>query len=349
MIKPKSILIVRTDRIGDVVLSLPMAEVIKNTYPNCKVTFLLRNYTKDLLYMHPFVDEVILLEEENGKMLFEQNLNKIKSLIFDTVIVVSPTFKLALLIFLSRIKNRIGTGYRWYSSFFNKKVYEHRKYGTKHELLHNLNLLKNVGITSEISKDEINFNLQVVESSLQKIDDYFAEQNINTSLPIIIVHPGSGGSAVDYPFEKLKKLIKILANELSINIILTGSENERELCSKLSSNEKVINAAGKFRLKELVALVSRSDLMIANSTGPIHIAAALNKFVVGFYPKIPACSQTRWAPFTNKKVIFEPTIDCKECTRKQCEELNCMNSIDERIVFESVKESLQKILNKNIN
>jgi heptosyltransferase-3 len=349
MIKPKSILIVRTDRIGDVVLSLPMAEVIKNTYPNCKVTFMLREYTKDLLYTHPFVDEVILLKEENGEMLFEQNLNKIKSLKFDTSIVVSPTFKITLLIFLSRIKNRIGTGYRWYSFFFNNKVYEHRKYGTKHELIHNLNLLKNAGITSEISRDEINFNLQVDENSKSKIDEYFIEQKLNTSFPIIIIHPGSGGSAVDYPIDKLKKLIKIIANELSVNIILTGSENERELCSKLLSNENIINAAGNFQLKELVALISKCDLMIANSTGPIHIAAALNKFVVGFYPKIPSCSQTRWAPFTNKKVIFEPAIDCKDCTRKQCEELNCMNSIDERIVFESVKESLQKILNQNIH
>ena len=59
MIKPKNILIVRNDRIGDVVLSLPLAGLIKKHYPDCKITFLLRNYTKDIASDHPNIDNVI--------------------------------------------------------------------------------------------------------------------------------------------------------------------------------------------------------------------------------------------------------------------------------------------------
>ncbi len=70
----KNILIVRTDRIGDVVLSLPLADIIKKHYPDCKVSFLVRNYTKEILSNNPFIDEIIILKEENNKVNFFENL-----------------------------------------------------------------------------------------------------------------------------------------------------------------------------------------------------------------------------------------------------------------------------------
>ena len=99
-----------------------------------------------------------------------------------------------------------------------------------------------------------------------------------------------------------------------------------------------INLAGKFDLSQLIAVINKSDLLIANSTGPIHIAAALGKNVIGFYPKIAACSPNRWGPYTNKKNIFMPEITCSNCTKKQCEKLNCMNSININEVFEAAKK-----------
>ena len=126
-IEHSNILIVRTDRIGDLVLTLPVAGLIKKQYPNCKVTFLVREYTINIVSNHPFIDEVIALKEVDGKTSLFDNLNIIKAKKFDTCIVVYPTFVLALVMFFSGIKNRIGTGYRWYSFLFNQKVYEHRK------------------------------------------------------------------------------------------------------------------------------------------------------------------------------------------------------------------------------
>ncbi len=138
MIKPKNLLIVRTDRIGDVVLSLPLAELVKNNYPDCKVTFLIREYTKDVVSNHPFIDEIIVLKEKEGKILINENVKQIAEKKFDAAIIVYPTFQTSLIIYLSKIKNRIGTGYRWYSFLFNNKVYEHRKFAEKHELEFNV-------------------------------------------------------------------------------------------------------------------------------------------------------------------------------------------------------------------
>ena len=340
--QPKNILIVRTDRIGDLILTLPLAGLIKKQYPNSKVSFLVREYTKNLVSNHPFVDEVIVLKESNGNIPLFENVNIIKQKKFDNCIVVYPRFKISLIVFLSGIKNRIGTGYRWYSFLFNQKVYEHRKNAERHELEYNVNLLEKLGIKNTIAEKNISYDLRVDESSLQNVIKILIDEKFDLHKPIVIVHPGSGGSSIDLPLKKFTELVSKL-DEDNYQIILTGSKNEIELCEKIKSSTKVKNLAGRFNLDELTALISKSAMFISNSTGPIHIAAALGKYTVGFYPKIVSCSQERWGPYTNKKLVYEPQIDCKNCTREQCEKLNCMDSIDITKVYTDIKNVLIKL------
>lgn len=340
--EPKNILIVRTDRIGDLVLTLPVAGLIKQQYPNCKVTFLVREYTKNIVSNHPYIDDVIVLKESDGKVNLFDNLNIIKTKKFDTCIVVYPTFVLSLIMFLSGIKTRIGTGYRWYSFLFNQKVYEHRKNAERHELEFNINLLEKINIKNNVDEKNVRYELKVNQSSLNIVDRILADEKIDSSKPIVIVHPGSGGSSVDLPENKFAELVKRLDDD-NFQIIVTGNKNEIELCDKLKSSSKAKNFAGRFNLDELTALISKSVMFISNSTGPIHIAAALEKFTVGFYPKIVASSKERWAPYTIKKLVYEPTIDCKNCTREQCGKLNCMDSIDITKVYDDVKNVLNNL------
>ena len=91
-------------------------------------------------------------------------------------------------------------------------------------------------------------------------------------------------------------------------------------------------------MTELMGLIGKSDIFVSNSTGTIHIAAALGSPVIGFYPKIKVCSAKRWGPYTEKSTIFEPAINCKNCTRKKCEKLQCMNTIDIASVTKRIKE-----------
>lgn len=342
MRKPENILIVRTDRIGDVVLTLPAAGIIKKHFPDSMVSFLLRQYTKSLCENNPNINEVITLDEVDGKTKFFSNIRKIKKK-FDTVIVAYPTFNIALILFLAGIKIRIGSGYRWYSFLFNKRIYEHRKISEHHELEYNIRLLKAIGIEEEVSPADVQFNLQSSEKSRQSVEKELLQREVNLSKRVVIVHPGSGGSSVDLPYDRMKKLVELMARELDIDILITGNSNEKELCESLVVNRKTKNLSGLFELPELIALIEKSDLMIANSTGPIHIAAASGKFVIGFYPKIVSCSDKRWGPYTINKKIFSPTIDCSNCTRKTCEELDCMRSINVDEVFETVKLFLDQL------
>ncbi len=345
MIIPKNLLIVRTDRIGDVVLSLPLAELIKKHHPDCRVTFLIRSYTKDIAENNPFVDEIVILKETNGKILINENVRQITEKKFDSAIIVYPTFQTSLIIYLSKIKFRIGTGYRWYSFLFNEKVYQHRKFAEKHELEFNVGLLKKFGIDEHINKQNINFNLQPAEKEVQKVREHLIKEEVDFSIPIIIIHPGSGGSAVDLPVDKFKELICLISNNLQAEIFLTGSNEEKALCEKLKINQNIKNFAGAFNLAELIALISFCDIFIANSTGPIHLAAALDKYIIGFYPKILACSPKRWGPYNQKSIIFSPKINCVNCTREQCEQLNCMNSIEVTDVFLEVNKIYKIVFN----
>ena len=344
MIFPKNILIVRTDRIGDVILSLPIASVIKKHSPQTKISFLVRDYTKPLAANNKFIDETITLKVENGKIPLVSNVAKLKNK-FDACIVAYPTFKIALILFLAGIKTRIGTGYRWYSFLFNKKVYDHRKYGERHELEYNIRLLAQLGITENVNEENVEFGIVPSKENSERVKSELMSLGLSFTKPIVIIHPGSGGSSIDLPVHKIKKIIEALSKE-NVETVITGSANEKELCQSLVVNNSsgiIINTAGKFNLENLMALIDLSDIMIANSTGPIHIAAALCKHVVGFYPKISSCAPKRWGPYTNKKVIFSPTIDCSNCTRKQCEKLNCMESISVDEVTNAVKNILQQI------
>jgi lipopolysaccharide heptosyltransferase II len=345
MINPQNLLIVRTDRIGDVVLSLPLAEIIKKYYPQCKVTFLVRNYTKDIIENHPFIDNTIILKEKNENVSIFNNVADIKSFNFDSSIIVYPTFQTSLIIFLSWIKNRIGTGYRWYSFLFNNKIYEHRKYAEKHELEFNVNLLKAFGINEKVSPENVNFNLTVSKKSEEKVKKLFNDYGINHDKIIIIIHPGSGGSAVDFPISKFIELVEEISKKDKFQVLITGNQNETAMCEKLEINDKIKNFASKLNLSELIAMINKADIFIANSTGPLHIAAALDKYTIGFYPNLLACSAKRWGPYTNKKVIFSPKNGCPDCEREQCTKSECMNSIKISDVIDEIENIYNVILN----
>lgn len=340
MKQPKKILIIRTDRIGDVVLTLPMAKFIKQTYPDSHITFLARDYTKAIPESNKFIDEVKTLPTDNGKLFATELMSMIKAGKYDTAILVYPRIKIALAVFMARVKKRIGSGYRWFSFLFTDKIYEHRKTGEKHELEYNLNLLKPLGIKN-IDEKSVSFDVHVTKKSEQKAQGLFDEYPISTDKKLIIIHPGSGGSSIDLPISKFIQLSNRLAHELGSSIVITGSSSETETCKKFMNGKNIYNLAGKLNLEELMAVINKSDLFIANSTGPIHIAAALDKNVVGFYPKVKECSVERWGPYTNKRMIFSPTIDCKNCTREQCEKIDCMNSINVDEVFSAIQKLLK--------
>lgn len=325
----KNVLVTRTDRLGDVILTLPLINESKEIFGRAKIFFLVKQNVAELIRDYEGIDELII-EENTGSFYNKYKFFKQKKI--DLVINAKPEFDFALLFFLLGTKYRIGTGYRWYSFLYNCKVYEHRKVSDKHESDYNLNLLKSFFDDVSMQK-KFNFNYSKDEKSklLIKLD----KLNLYPREKYIIIHPGSGSSAKDLPLIKYSGFINSFFKEFSnYNIVFTGLKNENSLIEEILKNNKsehdnnLINLCGLLNLKELLILIDNADLFISNSTGPIHIAGALNKNIIGFYPNEKPMSETRWKPLSENAIILKPDENCD------------MNSINEEQIMRSTRNFL---------
>lgn len=299
------ILIVRTDGIGDVLLSMPVAGVIKQFNQDAEVWLLTRHYTKEIGEHYPDVTGVLTIDNENGSVLSYRNLvNMVRPHNFDYVVLIHPQFFLAAVLAAARIPMRIGTGYRWYSFLFTHKVYEHRKRNIKHEVDYNLNLLQPLGIKS--GSGRVTFSVPITIQ--EKIHELLIQRKISLDKPIIVLHPGSGGSAMEWSIKNYQRLAEKLVEIWDAVIIVTGGNEEAALLQKFheSCRVPVTLLSGLLSLTELAALLQESSLVISNSTGPLHLAVAVGTQVIGLYPPVKLCSPVRWGPYGKDDSVIQP-------------------------------------------
>ncbi|HVN48961.1 MAG TPA: glycosyltransferase family 9 protein [Bacteroidota bacterium] len=320
------ILVVRTDRIGDVLLTLPVITALHRNFPAVSVSMLLREYTRDLAETQRGVRSVLTYDCKGKQKSFFEMLGELRRARVDAAVTVYPRFRIALLLWLAGIPVRVGTAYRWYSFLFNARVYEHRKTAAKHEAEYNLSLLH--ALDCDVSTPP---HVELVLT----IDDVSAAEETRKKIGIIdtdrvvFLHPGSGGSARDWKPEQFA-LLSILLAEKGLKVVVTGSEQERTLIESVvkQSNNTAVPFISSLRLREFAALIRTAKLFIANSTGPLHLAAAVGIPVIGFYPPLNVMSPKRWGPLTEKKMIFVPDpAQCPRCNGGECQGNTCMDQI----------------------
>lgn len=302
--KLKTISIIRTDRIGDVILTLPMFEIIKNINPNFRTILIASKYTLPLYQNNPYVDKYYCIED-----ISIIDINKKENI--DLIFMPNSNFDQAWQVFKSKIKYRVGTKYRLYSILYNFQIQDHRKISQYHELEYNLRMI------SAITKDEYKAKLTPIYLKNISCDKFEHLKNKN----FVIIHPGSGNSSRDISLDNWKLIIKLLLNK-NINIVITGIEKEKHLCDELCmSIDKIHNYCGKLDLDETINLISYSKALFANSTGVIHIAAALDKITCGFYPNSPHIGIERWRPYNCKSYIVSPHMgdEMSSITNEQIE------------------------------
>jgi len=324
----KKIIVSRTDNLGDVILTLPLITQIKKTFPEAKITFLVKKYVYDLIKDYPGIYDFAFIDELNTSFALKTYF---KQKNFDAMFNVYPRFEIALAAYLSGIKYRIGTGYRWYSYLFNKKIHEHRKTGEKHEAVYNLNLLNS--LSEEKKEFTPEFCFTISDEEINKLQNKLPELNLNSDF--IIIHLPSKGSAAKLPAKKYIDFTNEFLKEFNnYKVVLTGVEEERNeidsFMNETESKNNLINLCGRLSLSELKTLISKSNLFLSNSTGPIHIAGALNKNIIGFYPHHLPANKNRWKPLSKNAIILEP------------ETADDMNSIITESIINAAKTLLKK-------
>jgi ADP-heptose:LPS heptosyltransferase len=325
----ESFLVVRTDRIGDLVLSTPVLEAIRSNFPESHLAMLVSAYAAEVVKNNPNLDDVIIDDRENrhkGVKGFFVLLREIRRRKIDVSILLRPTLRLALLLFLAGIRRRIGSGYRSYQMFFNQKVYVHRKMNLRHEADYNLDLLRPLGIAPRKILPRVH---------LCPEEELFAsrtweEFNIVPEDVVVVIHPGSGNSSLNLPAKRFARVADELAERMDAKIIFTGTEKEKGLVDFIKNKMRytAIDLAGKANTRELASILGRCDLAIANSTGPMHLAVALNTPTVAIFCPIFSAGPIRWGPYgEGHEVVVPPVPVCFKCKPKSCPHYDCMEKI----------------------
>jgi len=333
----QKILLARTDRLGDVILSTPVATALKKKWAGAHVAFLARRYTAEVLRCHPHVDEIIELDGAE----IAGNVTRLSAVLrqkkFDAAIMLHPRPQLAWAIWRSGIPLRLGTGYRWYSFLFNRRVFEHRKDAARHEAEYNLRLLRPLGITTTA----VEFHFSLSPNERERID---AKLNtLGAGAQPIILHPGSGGSARDWPPENFARLADLLHDA---QVILTGAVNETDLINGIlqQTTTKPISLCGRLSITELAVLCQRAAVFVSNSTGPLHLAVMVGAPVVAFYPPIQACRPERWGPYgRSADVLMSQQDECRRCRGAKVKICACMQAISAQTALQKIREKISKI------
>lgn len=287
------IIISRTDGIGDVILTLPLLGLIKEQIPAAELIFLNRSYTTPILENCAHVNQIVHWDEIE-KLNIQQQTEALRALNAEAIIHVFPRPEIARAAKLAGIKNRIGTTGRFYHiATCNNLVRFSRKRSSLHEAQLNLKLLKPLGIKTFIPLREVwkyyGLSAPVIEPETETL--------LNTGKKNLVFHPLSKGSAVEWGADNYSRLIELLA-ENDYHIFITGTEAEGQLFrARMPFNKaNVTDISGKLNLTELMAFIAKADALTACSTGPLHIAAALNTCALGLYSDIRPIHAGRWAP-----------------------------------------------------
>ena len=257
---------------------------------------------------------------------------KIGLLKADCIVHLFPNKDVAALSKKAKIPYRIGTSHRIFHFLTcNYKVNFSRKNSRLHEAQLNFELARPFGLKSIPSFESIiaigpHFSLPIKPTPK-------ALKNIDLSNAIVL-HPKSQGSAIEWPIEKYHALSEQLIQS-GKTVLITGTEKEGEMMRKqFSFSQHLIDLTGQLTLSELIALLSKVKVVVACSTGPIHIAAVLGTPTIALFSSRKPIHPGRWRPLGEKSKVLVFDENCQNCEKgKQC---RCLEEIPVALIIKHI-------------
>lgn len=357
------ILVVKLSAIGDVVHSLPALNLLKRRLPQAKITWVVEPLSRDLLTGHPAVERVVTFDKKQFKSLSTKAMKEfglqLNTTRYDCAIDLQGLFKSAAICRGSGAKKIFGfSGAREMAPLLYTERVDTGDYFAydKHVVLHNMRLANAAanaltGKKVDMSDDKVlasqcEFALpSIKDASIQKIEQIFAEQQSATHVsqtehaPLVVLIPGTTWITKLWPMPSWAALAEKLAVG-GFRIALVGGKAEvetnknlaREIRAKVAGAD-VVDLTGKTSLGDLMALFSRSRLVIGGDTGPLHLAAAMNvPEIVGVYGSTPI---GRNGPFGEHCTTVSTSLECQPCFSKTCKisTLACLTELSVDAVF----------------
>jgi heptosyltransferase-1 len=297
----KNILIMKPSALGDIVLALPALTALRKSFPDAKISWLVRPEFASLLENHPHLDEIIPFDRKSlGRAwccpkafsALVQLISRLRRSKFDVVFDFQGLFRTAILAWLSGCKKRFGKA--------NSRELAHLFYTDQieqdAESIHLVDFyLKMVKAVSSSSpgksiiepapaKAGVRFEFPSNPADVDSVNKLLKSSGIDSGKYLVFV-PGSAHKTKCWPPERFAALADKITSQFEMPIIAVGTNSDKSLVEKIDNIAKtsIINFVGRTSLKELVELLRAARLVVSNDTGPGHIAAALGVPLVMMY------------------------------------------------------------------
>ena len=333
------ILIVNVNWIGDTLFSTPFIRAVRDAYPDSYIACLLHPRTKEMLELNPCLNELIIYDEEGvhrslfGKLKLIVSLRQKK---FDVAFLLHRSFTKALIMFLAGIRERVGYPTKRRGMLLTKMV------EAPAEELHKVEYFLDIARASGITPKNKSYEFFINDSHKNFIADLLRGSGVSEKDTVVVLCPGGNWDPKRWPKENFARLADSLSKNSGTRIVISGAKKDLKLAEEIKGMMKTepVITAGKTTLKELAALLARSSLVIANDTGPMHLAVAMKaKTIALFGPTSPAVTGPYGAgPYKIVSKNDSCDIPCYDIT---CTDNRCMQKIKVEDVLKEAAEMLE--------
>lgn len=325
------VLVVRLDRIGDLLLTLPVFGAVRSRFPAARITALVRPHGKTIAERSRDVDDSIVYDYSKGGRHaslkgFWRLIREVRRRRYDVAFVVHPTLRSHLVCFLAGIPVRIG--YRTRGAFLlTQSVPDRRREGLQHESRNALDVLRLFGIEGAPGGGEF----RVFPEDTRAVEALFKARGLDSASPYCVLHAGASSVSKRWPEEKFICLARLLLRELKTPIVLVGDERHAELNRRIAASvgDGSVDFTGETPLAVLAALLKRGTLFVSNDSGPVHLAAAVGAPVISIFGrKEPGLGPRRWKPLGERSVFIQKDPGCVVCLADDCPiEFECLKML----------------------
>lgn len=331
--KVEKILVIKLRHLGDVLLTTPVFQVLKERFPNAEIDAYINREAFPILEENPYLNELIGYDRSLKKRGFFSRifrevalLWKIRQKGYDLVLNFTEGDRGVLAAFFSKAKVRVGNLPK---SKWMKKLLTHiakQPSSLRHTVEKNLDLLRKIGIFPKPEQKRLYFPLPREKENL-----------LQDRAPFILIHPTSRWKFKCWPVEKMQKLIQELLQR-GETIVLTGGSDpeEMEMARKIAEDFPIENLVGKISLKELGLYIQAAKLVICVDSLPLHLASCFQKPNLALFGPT---SEITWGPWQNPLAqVITSNLSCRPCYMDGCggsKKSQCLEEISvERVLLE---------------
>ncbi len=335
----KKILIIEPNWLGDILFTTPAIRAIREKNPDAFIACMIPPRCAELLEDNPDINKLILFDERVShrsvfrKLLFIRDLRRLK---FDTVISFHRSMSRVLIAYLSGISRRIGYYRRKRSWLLTDSI--EPPVTLPHRVEYFLNIIR----AACIDTDNKDYKFNIPEDSVKSAESILEKAGIAADDEFFVVNPGGNWLAKRWPMQSYARLCKELKAIYGKRIFLTGAVKDKELLEDITrtSDGSAINICGKTTLKELAVIMRKAKVVVANDSGPMHIAISQKAPTIALFgPTSPKIT----GPYgSGRYIVLQRWHDCAIPCYAVCDDYKCMKAITVEDVLEAVERIARK-------